>query len=320
MFLQHCRGQNMTRSRADHNFVPETYEELYEHYIGSDIRSPTLCRKLIRNFLPHATPDELEQLPHDVFARIIEKDLINKYDPTKANFGGVIFFVTRTIVVNHLSRKGRNPVTGLCRGSLTETMPEDGVFEPGVYYLDKILGTDEGDPDAALDAKALVSQLLSWTKSLQESPRHTRDRGLHTLLQAMLSGEDPELTAARLGVTVSTLYNWVDQFRQKLTEWGYGEAKKQGKKEDPWVNLMGKTPRPEDFEYRLLSLRDQLKTLHEQPRHKRDASLYPLLEMVADVQFSMEDAATKLRVSPSTISGWLSHMRKMLLDLQPAKT
>jgi hypothetical protein len=207
----------MPKKKLDvrNNYVPSDYDDLYRYYIQGN---GSLCMQIIRHMMPHATPDELETLPQDVFTRLQEKDQINIFDPDKANFGGVIFYVTRTIVCNHLDRKGRNPITGLHGGTLATNEPEDGEFEPGCYSLSRLFGAPAPNYEAQFDARAIIFELMDWARSLYEHPRHKRDASLFPLLQLMADEADAADAAEKLEVTTSTISNWVGVIREKAFE------------------------------------------------------------------------------------------------------
>jgi len=133
------------------NYIPTDYDDLYRYYIHGDGNGNSLCHKIIRSILSHSNEDERETLAHDVFERILKNQMLTKFDPNKANFGGVIFFVTRSIVVNHLDRKGRTPLTGLNGGSLVVTDPDEEAFEPGVYNLERLFASEAPDAGNAID-------------------------------------------------------------------------------------------------------------------------------------------------------------------------
>lgn len=203
------------KSDPRNNYVPRDYADLYGYYIEGD---SSLCAKLIRSMMPYADDDERETLAHDVFARILEKDLITTFDPSKANFGGVIFFVTRTIVSNHLGRKSRNPVTGLKGGTLSTNEPEDGEFEPGAYSLTRLFGSPTPNYEDQFDARRALTALFDWAKDLYEHPRHKRDESLYPLLQLVAEERDTKECAEELGVTPSTIGNWMGVLRTQLRE------------------------------------------------------------------------------------------------------
>lgn len=218
------------KSDPRNNYIPKDYTDLYQYYIQGD---GSLCSKLIRSMMPYADDDERETLAHDVFARLLEKDVLvtggssrseraqalgksGVFDPTKANFGGVIFFVTRTIVGNHLGRKSRNPLTGLKGGTLSTNEPEEGEFEPGAYSLTRLFGSPAPNYEDQLDARAALSELFDWAKAFYERPRHKRDESLYPLLQMVAEERDPKECAAELGVTPSTIGNWMIVLRDQL--------------------------------------------------------------------------------------------------------
>jgi len=192
------------------DYVPRDYDDLYRYYILGDGHGNSLCRQIMRKFLPYATPTETEELSQAIAERLIEKGMIEKFDPQKGNFGGVIFFTTRTICVNHLSKKSRNPITGLHGGSLATTgTDDDGEFEPGVYSLDRIFGIESPDHESRMTAIVIVTELARRARKLFENPRHKRDESLYPLLKLLLEQNDPKECGAALGVTPSTIHNWL---------------------------------------------------------------------------------------------------------------
>jgi len=200
------------------NYIPKDYADLYQYYIAGDGRGNSLCHKIIRSILSHSTEDERETLAHDVFERILKSKMLEKFDPNKANFGGVIFFVTRSIVVNHLDRKGRTPLTGLNGGSLVITDPDEETFEPGVYNLERLFSADVPDAGNALDAGRVIKSLVTWAKAKYDNPAHKRDSGLYPLIGLLSEGYNPKECGKELGVTPSTVHNWLVVLRTKATE------------------------------------------------------------------------------------------------------
>lgn len=206
------------KSDPSNDYIPTDYEDLYRHYILGDGHGNSLCHKIVRHYLPYSDSDERETLAHDVFLRLIEKDMLKVFDPDKANFGGVIFFVTRTICVNHLARKQRNPLTGLNGGSLLSRDLEEGEFEPGLYSLDRLFGTEAPRYEDQMTARKIVGELVTWAKGLYDAPRHKRDQSLYPLLGLLADQHDPKECGAQLGVTPSTIHNWIEVLRGKARE------------------------------------------------------------------------------------------------------
>lgn len=197
----------------DNAFVPSSYEELYEYYVrgrGGD----SLTKTLIRFFVPLASEDDKEALSHDVFVRCMERDVIRIYDPSKANFGGVIFFVTRSVCLNFKDRRTRSPLDGKYGGSIQ--LGQDHEFEPGVFRLDTIFSVDSGVNERTLTAKNMTQKLLSWAQSRAAHPQNKRDQSLLPLLVLLLEDLDPKECAPRLGVTAPTVINWIGYIRSQL--------------------------------------------------------------------------------------------------------
>lgn len=208
----------MTRTsvKQDNDYVPGGYDDLYRHYVLGDGRGNSLVNRIVRKLVPYATVEEKEDLTQDVFLRCMDKDVLTLFDPTKSNFGGVIFFVTRTICVNFLDRGSRTPLTGLRAGSLVEQQPDE--FEPGVYSLEHLFGSEELDLEGLMDKRSLLTELFGWAQGLTEHPRHKRDESLFPLLQMMADEHDTKECGAVLGVTPSTIHNWMAVIRTKAQE------------------------------------------------------------------------------------------------------
>jgi len=205
-----------SKSKPKTNYIPTDYEDLYRYYVLGDGNGNSLTHQLIRSMMPYATPDEREVLAHDMFARLLDKGMLEKFDPSKANFGGVIFFVTRTVVANHLNKKTRNPVTGLNGGSLV-TKDDDDDFEPGVYSLDRLFAPEQVEMEAALDAKDQVRRLIEWAAAKAKFPENKRDASLHRLIELMAQEFDVRDCARELSVTPSTIRNWIKTLQTRLT-------------------------------------------------------------------------------------------------------
>lgn len=209
----------MARRKSDpkNNYVPTDYEDLYKYYVEGDGSGNSLVHQLIRRFLKHGSIEEKEAMAQAFMERAIDKDIISLFDPSKANFGGVIFFTVRTVCTNYLDRKSRNPLTGLNGGYLRTTSGEDTPFEPGVYNLDRVMGGEDPDYEKALDTKELVGRLLAWAAGMASAPRNKREESLYPMLQMMyLEESTPEECSKKLGVTTSTIHNWRRVIKEKL--------------------------------------------------------------------------------------------------------
>lgn len=198
---------NTAKKTKDFNFVPTTYEELFHHYVEGKGGS-SIVRTLVRSFMTHGTEEEMEILCHDVFLRCMDKKVIEGYKPEKANFGGVIYFVTRSVCVNHLDRKSRDPLSGLYGGSLTSEDPEDSTFTPGVWHLDRF---SVSTPDVAktYEAEEQVEWLTKFTAALAAAPKNKRDECLHALTLLLAEEYTPQECAEKLSVTTTTITNWM---------------------------------------------------------------------------------------------------------------
>lgn len=196
-----------TKPARDFDFVPANYEELYNHYVVG-VGGKSIVRTLVRTFMTHGTEEEMETLTQDVFLRCMDKKVIEGYDSTKANFGGVIYFVTRSICVNHLDRKSRDPVGGLYGGSLTVQDPEDGTFTPGVWNIDRFMAAGQ-DVAKEYESKDQISQLVAFATKAKAAPKNKRDESLLPLLSLLAEEYSPQECAEKLKVTTTTVSNWM---------------------------------------------------------------------------------------------------------------
>lgn len=194
---------------SQNNFVPKDYEELYTHYVAA---RDSLARNLIHHFVPFAAPEDREDLAQGVLLRCMEKDVLSVFDPSKANFGGVIFFVTRTVCCNFLDKRSRNPLTGLNGGTLVESADE---FEPGQYVLENVFGmVNPATSEEKLDAQAKVERLFDFARTALRVNASKRDRSLLPTVEMLLDGYQPKEIAVKLDVTSSTVYNWIETLKQ----------------------------------------------------------------------------------------------------------
>jgi DNA-directed RNA polymerase specialized sigma24 family protein len=213
----------MPSANAKNNYVPTDYADFYLYYIQGSGHGNSLCHQIIRSMMPYADQQEREDLAHNVFLRAYEKKILDVFDPTKSNFGGVIFFLTRTVVVNHLGRKSRNPITGLKAGTLVDGDAESETFEPGVYHLDRLFLSESPDPGDRMDLQSLFNHLVDRCKQLQEQAhptayRDTRKRSLLPLLELLIRECEPDECGAQLGVTASTIANWLVVLQEMVEE------------------------------------------------------------------------------------------------------
>lgn len=205
----------MARTQKDFDFVPSSYEELYNHYVVG-VNGNSIVRTLVRSFMKHGTEDEMETLTQDVFLRCMDKKVIEGYNPEKANFGGVIYFVTRSICCNHLDRKERDPVAGLYGGSLTTEDPEEGTFTPGVWNLDRFVVPAQ-DVAKSYEAAEQVEWLVTFAQQAQANAKNKRDESLLPLLKLLMEEFTPQECATQLKVTTTTVSNWMKYLKEAIT-------------------------------------------------------------------------------------------------------
>lgn len=197
------------------DFVPKTPEELYNHFFKVT-GGVSIVGTLIKGIAKHATAEEFETLSQDVFVRMLDHNLIAKFDSAKGNFGGVVFFTVRSVVVNYLERKARDPMGGLKAGSLVDQI-EDGEFEAGTYSMETL---DEGSDKEgrAVEAGDSIAKLARYLEGLARKATNTRDRNLVKVLELLAEEQAPSEIAEALGVTKSTISNWMARIAEITTE------------------------------------------------------------------------------------------------------
>lgn len=201
-----------TMSDANLSYIPTDEQDLYLHYMV-DKNGPSVTKRLVKTILPFAEDDEVEMLVHDVFLRFVNNKVMEKFDATKANFGGAIFFVTRSICVNYLDKKTRDPLGTLRHGSLIEASEE---FEVGSYAMDSMAvePSVETINEDKVSAKFAVEKLLRWAEQKKESSKNLRDRSVGELIRLLLEGNSTAECASALRVTTSTVHSWIKHIRE----------------------------------------------------------------------------------------------------------
>jgi len=208
--------------RKNSNYVPTGYDDLYRYYF---VDNDALCRKIVKKFVRFADRDEVEELVHDVFVRCIKKDVLKLHNPEKGNFGAIIFFVTRTICVNYLDKKGRDPMSNVLRGKFAPFRillgEESNVLaDASLYYEednDEILElnaveferSDENTLEPTLIAKLTVEELYKYMHVRSHKHTSMMDRKLSQLLTLMLQEKTVKECAKILGIGKSTTYKLI---------------------------------------------------------------------------------------------------------------
>jgi len=195
-------------------YIPRDYEDLYKAYM----RGPgSLAGTLVRKFTPGDKQEVREELVHDVFLRLMEKDMLRVFDRAKANFGGVIYFVTRTVCINYLKHRMRDPL-GARRGPTIVEEQDLENREVGEVALDKIV-LDETTPERAVGSREQVERLRArLTNTFRGKRQEFRRVGMVAVLECLGRGDSIEEISEELGVTGSTVRNWVGLLRELLEE------------------------------------------------------------------------------------------------------
>lgn len=187
------------------NYVPKSYEDLYRHYFTVK-GGKSIVGTLLHGIMRFATEDEMESLMQDVFERMMRGNLLEKFDPAKGNFGGILFVAVRSVAANYLGRKSRDPLGALNAGSLVEST-DDEEFEVGTYSLDRRESGE--DLERATIARDAVARLKVEVAKLVKKADNLRERSLLKVVDLLAEESTPDEIAVALGVSRGTAHNWI---------------------------------------------------------------------------------------------------------------
>jgi len=192
------------------NFVPRSYAEMYAHYFqGSD----SLALSIAKKFCRYSTDDQIEGFVHDAFERGMKGRVLEGYNPEKANFGGVVYFLVRSICVNYLRGKGRD-VQSQAR-SLTLTVAGNEEFSCLDFTSEEEVKGSSLVEERVV-AEMTVADLEEKTRALSEQGTNKRDKSLYKVVVFLKQGYTPKEVAAELGVTPTTVSNWMVYLRDMV--------------------------------------------------------------------------------------------------------
>jgi len=156
--------------KSKFDFVPGSHKELYDHYFAKK-GGKSIVGTIIKGIAPHATQDEFESWSHDVYARMLDKKVMENFDPTKGNFGGTVYFTTRSVVVNALEKKSRDALHN--SSSLVDHTDAPSAGTVSMETLDQ--GHSE---EGRKEAKSAIHKLTNHLEKLASTATNTRDKNL----------------------------------------------------------------------------------------------------------------------------------------------
>jgi hypothetical protein len=211
--LTNAQVAEIVESNKKFDYIPESYDSLYRVYFAPKYSLVNmLVKKAFKGFL--RDHDLFLTLPHDIFARCLEQDILTKFDPDKGNFGGLLFMVVRTIAENFRRHRKIDPMGKNLSGSL-EAVDEDADFTPGVYDIDAMC---KPTPDCVrqLISQQGVDNLFTFAQQAHDRGKTKRDRSLLPLLKLLYIQEENETIYEALDVTDTTVVNWKSYLRNSV--------------------------------------------------------------------------------------------------------
>lgn len=200
----------MTREyRTDLDYIPADYDDLYRAFFaGND----SLAANILRKKLPYATSDESVELVHEGFCVMMESDMLERFDPEKSNFGGVVFFVMRSVIANYLRRESRKPI-GKLRGPsiVSGADPDDGEGAKGTIWAESLSALRvRRSVSGMVDLEDRVDRIFLWAENLAQSSTKKRESSIYSMLSLLFEGYRPCEIGRELGVSGQTITNWMD--------------------------------------------------------------------------------------------------------------
>lgn len=185
-------------------YVPVDYQDLYEHYFSGE--KETLVRGLVVRYAGGWVQDEqdVEDLVQDIFTRMLRLKQLEKFDPSRGNFGLYLQQITRSVVFSWRRKQERTPTK----------KPQGGATEEVADFLMESLQSEASDPEELAQASSLVRYLNSVAETVAEGEgAGNRERAMPELLEVLFGGGEAKDAAAQLGVAASTVSQWRQHLR-----------------------------------------------------------------------------------------------------------
>lgn len=181
---------------ARNNYIPKDYEDLYNAYFAPGKLAPVLCRKLLFG----RQSQDWQDANQEAYLRLLNTQILEKFDSSRANFGGMVFLACRSACCN----TGRRGAVELNHLSLVETNEER---IPGAISGNQV-PADEGQEDRII-AALTVEELRKSAREAKTKGKAKRFQNQEQLIDLLLEGRSREEIAGILKVSRASVDLWV---------------------------------------------------------------------------------------------------------------
>lgn len=181
--------------------VPSDYGVMHRMYFAG---THCLAYRLAARLVPHGTSQDWEDLAAAAMTRAIQHKILEGYDASKANFGGVVYFLVRSVCVNYLRYRTHDPIGNLRRETVVHEEGEERdllleVVDSKAPYVEDILTKEE-----------VFRKVEEFSHTRTQIGANKRDRSVEELVGLIKLGAEPEECAQKLGVSIPTIKNWTN--------------------------------------------------------------------------------------------------------------
>lgn len=190
------------------SLVPGCYAELFTHYFQDP---KGWVAGVIRRFFPRLDSDDLDDILAECWGRMHRQELLEKFDPSKGNFGGLVFQSVRSECLTRMTKLKRTPT------NMALVIDESDEGSHNALGMTWGMGKDQRVPRTgaivrhAMEAKDFMAQLLER----QSDPRKRR------ALELFLELRDGGQIAEEIQMSRATVSAWKREFTTDLEELGW---------------------------------------------------------------------------------------------------
>lgn len=185
--------------------VPRDYDDLYTHYFAD---TEGWCAGIIRRFMRGHDESVVEDLLHDCWMRMHRLNLIERFEPHRANFGLLVFAAVRSECLNHLEKIRRRPLATkeyVYTYEIDESDRGDPTFRSWTRSPDFHTEATQEDQVEAREILAQVEEITAKAAAVGET---ARDRNIGAMVDMLARGSTAKHVAETLGVCNATVSYW----------------------------------------------------------------------------------------------------------------